>query len=195
MSNSNQFLQTSHNLVPEYKRFQKTILYLKKSARSVNNLYQVFSSIFPDEKSCYQLVVDDLLHLKREVPYQFLFTINADVEKIKTLCMEDNEEFERNKERTDLSPRTVIVRLMPAVYQTRFFPYEMKEFEAIQYTLENFCESRFRCAINYPEFKTIYIEPDGEIHTIFYPPTLHFGLTLLTPSLDGSKEGVAYIVK
>jgi hypothetical protein len=194
MSHSNQCVQSKHNRVPRYQRFQKTIVYLEKSAKSVENLSQIISTIFPDEKWSYQPLIEDLLHLRREVPYQFLSAIHASIEQIKALCIADNEEFERIKERRDLFPYRVIIRFIPAVYQSREFPYTMKERDAIQYILENLCEGRYRCAINYPELKTIYIEPNGEIETTFYPPTLHFGLTSLTPSQDGSNEGVTHIV-
>lgn len=177
------------NEVHGYKRFRRTSMYIEEKAQLVLNLNQVVSSMFPSEKSP-QIVLEQLINLKRVVPYQFLLAIDADIEKIKILCKEDKEEFEKNASRTDLFPVCAIVRLMPAVYHSREFPYHINEAEAIAHTITYFCANRFRCAIHYPDVKTIYVEPNGDIETTYYPPDIVFGENSLIPSFEGSKEEV-----
>ncbi len=186
---------SNFNYVPGYIRFGRTISYLKECASSVENITQGASPIFPDEKQMHSLRIEHLLHLKEELPYQFLSLIGADREKIEMLAKRDEVDFNRVVKRDDFIVNTVTVRLMSAVYQTRALPYAMAEKEAITYTLENFSKNRFRCAINFPDIKTIFIEIDGEVDVIYYPPTIDFGETSIIPSLDGSREGIAYTVQ
>ena len=194
MSYTNQSCPAKINQVPGYKRFRRIIAYLEKRSQSVNNLSQVVFSLFPEENKNSQQVLYELIHLMREIPYLFLSAIDADIEHIMALCGEDLKEFERNKERTDLYPQSVTLRYMPAVYQVRTFPFRMDEDKAVQYAIEHYCRNRFRCAINYPEFKTIYIEPDGKVDTVFYPPEIQDDTFSIIPSPDGREEGRMHIV-
>ena len=185
--------QTAANTVPGYTRFRRTSAYLEKHTQSTNDLPRLLASLFPDNTKGWYHLSQDLTHLRREVPYLFLSAVSAEIETVMALCEEDRAEFERNRYRKDLRPRHVIVRYMPAVYMRKDIPFAMHEEEAISYIQEQFCLGRFWCAVNFPEFKTLYIEPDGSSDTIYYPPGITVKDCSLVPSADGRDVGIMHI--
>ncbi len=195
MSHTNRSISSRPEQTPGYRRFRRTSAYLKSCALSVDDLSQVILSLFPhDLHRERSLILHQLLELKREIPRTFLSAIGADTARITGLCAEDLKEFEIWNSRGDLCPRSVTIRYMPAIYKRVSLPCRMGEHDAIRYTIEHYVCNRFRCAIDYPGLKTLFIEPEGSLDTVCYPPEITVTPCSLIPSYDGSREGPITIV-
>jgi hypothetical protein len=195
MSHANRSISPRPEQTPVYRRLRRTTAYLKSCVLSVDDLSQVLLSLFPHEPYRERsLILHQMLELKREIPRTFLSAIGAEADRITGLCAEDRKEFEIWSSRGDLCPRSVTIRYMPAVYKRVSLPCLMGEHDAIRYTIEHYVRERFRCAIDYPGLKTLFVEPDGSLDTVWYPPEITVTSCSLIPSYDGSKEGPMTIV-
>lgn len=109
--------------------------------------------------------------LERKVPLVYLGAIGADIESIMhTVCI-DQQEYDMAF-KVPLFPRFAVVRLMAAVYQNIEFPAGADEDKAVNILKEYSREKGLRCCINYPDLKTIRIEPDGNVFYSYYRPAV-----------------------
>jgi len=82
---------------------------------------------------------------------------------------------------------------MAAVYATIEISPGTPEAEAVK-MLQALCnKKRFRCCINYPELKTIWIEPDEDPQTGWYYPELSFTKDSAIFSRGGYGIGSSYL--
>ena len=149
------------NKTQGYERFRNVSRYLRECLAKTDHLEQVMSFFFTEDDSNISDYIDDLIAVRRNIPLVFLEGIGADINEIIRLNERDNEDFLQMKASFQGKPRYALIRYMATVYKSVAFPSEMNENDAIAYAQRYFCKKKFRCQINYPELKTIFIEPDG----------------------------------
>ncbi len=150
-------------------------------------------TLFLPEKIVPALLLEEIIALTRPVPTKFLTFIAADIKRIEELAKEDLEEFKIVSKRKDLRPQYATVRYMAAVYSSLALPSGLSEADAVIYLLDYCREKRFRCAITFRGFKSIFVEPDGDVSTIFYPPVLRMSEYSIIPDDSGYQEGRSYM--
>lgn len=183
------FPKPINNETPGYVRFEHVSRYLRTCASRNENLLELMTFLFPEELDSLQEVLEELLSCKREIPLLFLKSIEADIQEIYRLNASDFQNFENLKSTFSEKPKKLIIRYLAGVYQSLPIPEGMNEEEAIAYIKKHVAKGQFRCAINYPDFKTLYIERDDSVNVRYYPPCLELHDDCLIPSPDGSREG------
>lgn len=176
------------NIVEGYKRFEATSRYLAQRLEATKRFRLLYELAANEEVSSTQL--ESWVELTQRVPLLFLELIGAESPIIRSCLQQDRNSFDLLCEREHFV-RFVTVRYMATIYRSIVLPFEMSETMAIRYTNEHLSQGRFRCCIPFEGFKAIFIEPDGSIDTLYYPPSLTFGETELIPSCDGSEEGTS----
>jgi hypothetical protein len=109
--------------------------------------------------------------MKMPFPRSYLNVIGVDWKVLEYIVELDQDAFYSEFEKPQL-PVRFTVRYFAALYGSRELGDCESEEEAIAIVKEFSRESGFRCCINYPQLKTIFIEPDGSINTILYKPTI-----------------------
>lgn len=131
-------------------------------------------------------------NLQRNIPLEYLKVINADLDIIKANVVNDLKEFEAAL-KIPLFPKSAVVRIFAAIYQTKEFLEGTSEEEAVEVMKEFSLKNRLRCCINFAELKSIWIEPTGEVNTTNYKPVINFtNFWMLVPE-DGIGIGKSYI--
>ena len=131
----------------------------------------------------------DAVH--RKMPLSYLDYVGVEREVLHFALEVDFEEYGRARE-IPLYPKFAVIRLMAGVYREKGLPENTPESEAIE-MLRGFSRERnLRCCINYPELKTVYIEPTGDVRVVYYPPSIRFSKKWAIPASDGIGIGAAY---
>lgn len=178
------------NQIEDYIRFRNLILYTQSKSQLVPNSKEFMSLAgygnlqkFKDHRILFD-------SCKRDIPLLYLKAIDADLEIVK-FCQElDMEEFQKTKDLRNLFPKYAIIRYMAAIYGNKELPPNTSEESAIEILRKFNKETRLQCAINYPDFKTIYISEAGEkVTEIYYPPILNITRDKLVFQEDGHGIG------
>lgn len=161
------------NQIEDYIRFRNLKLYIQSKSKLVSNSKELMSQAGYGN---YQKFKDHRIQFdtcKRDIPLHYLKAIDIDLEIVK-FCQElDMEEFQYTKDLKNLFPEYAIIRYMPAIYGNKEFPPNTGEDAAIEILRQFNKETKLRCAINYPDFKTIYFSEAGEkVTETYYPPLL-----------------------
>jgi hypothetical protein len=163
----------------EYDRKKNPVLLdlMKKSGYAK---YQKFQT----HRKCWE-------NLERNIPLAYLKAIGGDIDTIRQIFKTDVEEYDRAL-KVALFPKYWTVRIFAAMYQSRKFPPNIAEDEAIEFLKTFSAEKKLRCCINYPSIKTIWIEDFGkEVKYSYYRPAIKFTKNMLILSNDGSGIGVS----
>lgn len=126
----------------------------------------------------------DSLH--RKIPLSYLEYLGYDRDVLTfTLALD----FQEYRAALDLPrrPKFAFVRLLTSVFIREPLPDNILEDKAIEYIKYNMGENHLYYCINYPELKTIFIEPEGKIITAYYPPEIEFTQSYASPKPDGSR--------
>ena len=134
---------------------------------------------------------EEWLSFTRPIPEKFLETIGVDWKILEYVAELDRENFRRaiNLPRY---PRYVIVRLMPAIYQTKPLPAGIAETDAIELVKSWIKEKPFQCMINYPELLTISIDASG-VRFISYEPIITIKNHMVSFGITGRRIGTTRI--
>lgn len=81
----------------------------------------------------------------------------------------DFEEYEKALQIL-LYPKIATTYLGCEIFRNHNIPYGLAEDDAIEYLFRCMRETPVPCFIHYQEIKTVYLEPNGRIYLIFYPP-------------------------
>lgn len=191
------------NTIEEYERFFHT----KRYIQSINPVKKSVFKMRPSEKSIIKDMVSTLGYsnmnkfitlknewdqLKRTVPLSYFDYIGINREVLEFTLELDREEYEQALQ-IPRYPHSAIVRLMAAVYKNIKIPTGFHEKEAIEYLFDFMKGKRFRCCINYPELLSIFLEPNGSVNTVYYPPIIRFTKKWAIPEQDGFGIGMSYI--
>ena len=130
--------------------------------------------------------------LHRDVPLSY-FTYIGIKKAVLLFTLElDYEEYKKVLD-IPLYPQFAVARVMAAVYQEKQFLETTPEAEAIEVLKVFSREKHKRCCINCPELKTIYVEPNGEVNIVYYPPAIKFTGKWALPNTNGNGIGTTYL--
>ncbi|MFZ7133885.1 MAG: hypothetical protein ACOWWR_16175 [Eubacteriales bacterium] len=186
---------TRINTIEYYQRFRNCKAYIKEKSK-VNPTTQeliLASGYSPKKVSKFSDHRKEFDNLKQKIPKTYLNTIGVDKNTLFYLSELDREEFEQMKRSKELYPEYAIVRVMPAVYKNIRFHTDTHEEEAIRLLISYSAANKLRTCINYPELKSVYVEPDGSFNTIYYPPTLTETRCFIVPGINGENLGKTYV--
>jgi hypothetical protein len=184
------------NSFEEYVRFQHCAAYIRaKSARFPDRFKEDEQRLLPLMRAVGYKKLDRFrMHrrqwdrLERDVPKSYLAYLGIDAEMLEYCNSLDYLLFEQAKG-LPLYPKAGIVRLMPTVYIPYRFPEGTPEAEAIE-MLREYAVARGRhCVINYPDFKSIPINPEGGCGELFFPPEISWSAHRLKVGRDGRGVG------
>lgn len=184
----------------DYERFFHTKSYIQNQSSKYRDPSLKQNPVVLDlmEKSGYKKLHKFRNHRKDwdnargEAPLGYLNAIGVDL-KILKFCVEaDKWEYDRALQ-IPLFPKFVVVRYMSAVYGTMELPSDTSEYVAIEMVKDYSREHGFRCYINYPELKTVWIEPNGDVHYSYYRPSIRFTKNMVIFGSDGSGLGITTI--
>ena len=117
---------------------------------------------------------------ERKIPRIYLKKIGVKEEVLKFTAELDYRDYEKALKVRRL-PETASVRYMPAVYGRLDFPPGTDEKQAIE-ILKNFsARKKLRCFINYSDLLIIFVEPEGEVKTRYFPPEIRFSPKFCIP--------------
>ena len=187
------------NKLDEYTRFFHTRQYIHQK-----------SAHFPDEKTTvsamkkmmefcgyskfnkFKMQRKEWDMLIRNIPLSYFEYVGIDREILLFTLELDYQEYEQVLD-IPLYPRFAVIRIMAAFYQERKFPENTPETAAIEVLKEFSKEKSKRCCINYPELKTIFVEPDGTVNVVHYPPAIKFKRKWAIPANNGHGIGMSYL--
>ncbi len=188
------------NTLKDYEKFFHTKSYIQSKSPQYQDPSLKQNPVVLDlmEKSGYKKHQKFRRHRKEwdnargEVPVGYLNAIGVDM-KILNYCIEaDQWEYDRALQ-IPLFPRFVVVRFMAGVYGNIEIPEGTPEFAAIEMVRDYSKEHGFRCCINYPELKTIWIEPKGDVNYSYYRPSVRFTKKKVIFGSDGCGIGITTI--
>lgn len=134
------------------------------------------------------------IELKENVPMCVLTYLDLDRTEIESAVKNDLRDF-LSAAAMPVYPATYTVRLMAAVYNGGEVPRGMDEEKARRYVRRLLDERGLHTGfcLNFPELKTVFVERDGSIHTVWYPPEIAWTKTHLIAGRDGRRTGKSSI--
>ena len=191
------FTPPTINKITDYERLRNTKTFIQKRSQNIPNTRRHSAlSIELMEKCRYKNYQQFFNHrnewdaLTRKIPLVYLASIKADFETIKYALRLDQQEYDHALS-IPLFPEYAVVRLIGAVYSHHQIPTGTPEDEATEMIKQFSCKNGLRCCINYPDFKTIWIEPDGRIITSHYWPSLQITKEWAIFKEDGRDIGLS----
>ena len=187
------------NRVSDYERFRNTKAFIRQQSLNIPDNQRITPALKSLLKRLGYSRFDKFRknrmewdNLQRWVPLAYLAAIGADIEIIDYLVRLDQQEYDKAL-MIPLFPEYAVVRLMAAVYSQQCLPPATPEFEAIEILKKYSGEHGLRCCIKFPDIKTIWIEPDGNVHYSFYRPSFRVTKSWAIFSQDGKDVAVSSI--
>ena len=187
------------NTVEDYECFYHTKSYIQQKSDLIKDDYKNNEAI---ENLMLQMGYKNWIkfrehriewdNLIRNIPLKYLKELDVDVDIIKLTIELDQQEYQ-DALQIPLYPKCAVIRYMAAVYGTFKFPRDTPENEAVVMIQDFQKKKRFRCCINFPTIKTIWLEPDGKISTSYYEPKIRYTKCWLMISENGKGIGKSYI--
>ncbi|MBD3168528.1 MAG: hypothetical protein GF307_03525 [candidate division Zixibacteria bacterium] len=109
--------------------------------------------------------------MKMAFPRKYLDVIGVDWDVLEYVVELDQEAFHEEMDKPRI-PERFTVRYFAAFYGSRMIGECESEEQAIERVKAFSKDSNFRCCINYPQLKTVFIEPDGSIWANLYKPVM-----------------------
>jgi hypothetical protein len=198
------FFSAHHiNSLDDYERFYHTKRYLgnlnpvkesnfKLSPTDTNTIKNMMNALGYSNINKFRTIKNEWDSLRRPIPLKYFDYIGADRNVLEFTLELDNEEYEQAIE-LPRYPRYAIVRRMAAIYKNIKIPSGLREEDARSYLFDLMAKNRLRCCINYPELLSIFLEPNGTVNYVYYPPEIRFGKKYAVPVKDGTGIGMTYI--
>lgn len=190
-SSSNRTIRTIY----EYERFYHTKAYLRSlsitgddkgnvTERDINVIGSMMAGSGCRTFSEFLERKKEWDGLRRKIPLSFLRHIGCDMEVLHFTLDLDRREYE-DALKLPFKPRYAFFLLIDSVFIREPLPKNISEEKAIEYCVYNTGDNHLYCCINYPQIKTIFIEPDGRAVTAYYPPEIEFTSKFAIPLADG----------
>jgi len=187
------FSATKINTIEEYKRFYHVKSYIQSKSKDFPTTLELMNKTGYRDLNKFRRHREAFDKLGRNIPLLYLKAIKVQIETLKFCAELDMEQFKRACEIKPLYPKYGAVRYSAAFYSNIDILAGMDEENAIGLIKRFSTEKHIRCFINYPDFKTVFIEPDSKVHTVYFPPQMHFTKHWLIIGKDGKRIGKAYI--
>ncbi|RKX73111.1 MAG: hypothetical protein DRP87_19465 [Spirochaetes bacterium] len=180
------------NEIGEYERFFHTKRYIESINPVKKSRFKMMATLGYSNMKKFITLKKEWDQLRRNIPLSYFDYIGLNREVLEFTLELDWEEYEQALQ-IPRYPHSAIVRIMSAVYKNITIPTGSHENEAIAYLFDFMKEKRFRCCINYPQLLSIFLEPNGDIKKVYYPPSIRFTKTSAIPEKDGSGIGTSYL--
>ena len=125
---------------------------------------------------------------KKDIPLSYLKAIGINLEILKFAVELDIEEYERALEIAHY-PKYFTIRRMACVYQSIKIPDGFSESRAIEFAKEY----KSNCCIVIEEFKSIFIEPNGNVKYYYYRPEVKINKRMVSFGYAGTGIGTVRI--
>lgn len=174
------------NQIEDYIRYRNLKLYIQSRSKLVPTSMDLMKLVGYGNLQKFRDHRSEFDRCQRDIPLSYLKAIGVELDVMK-FCFElDQEEFERTKNLNQFFPKYATMRYAPAIYGTKRFQPGTSETEAIAQLTELCKETKLSYAINYPNFKTIWISKAGEsVIVTYYPPEYKITKTKLVLGRDG----------
>jgi len=186
------FTKRPINSIEDYERFYHVKCYLRSRSKKYKTTRELMRASGYGNIDKFRRHREAFDNLQRRVPLAYLRAIGVDFEVIKWCLKLDYRDFKRAC-KIPLYPKYAIARALAAVYISIPIPDNTPEDEAIEIVRSFAMEKGMNCCINYPGLKTIFIKPQGTVHTLFYPPELRFTKHWLVVEDGGESIGTVKI--
>ena len=188
------------NTLDDYERFYHTRSYIQNQSSKYRDPSLKQNPVVLDlmEKSGYRKLHKFRNHRKDwdnargKAPLGYLNAIGVDLKILESCVEADKWEYDRALH-IPLFPRFVVVRYMAGIYGDMELPENTSEYAAIEMVKDYSREHGKRCCINYPELKTVWIEPNGDVNYSYYRPSIRFTKDRAIFGSDGSGIGTLII--
>jgi len=172
------FSSKQSNRVEGYERFRHAREYIREKSDSWKDLGSNAEQMRELMLACgyndlekfrkHRLEWDNL---ERQVPIAYLDAVGVDLETLKLKVKLDHDEYQ-SVLGVPLYPRYGTIRYMGGVYGSFPFPDDAPEVDAVLMLQEYSRVNKRQCCINYPDVKSIWINPDGNVFTTYYEPAI-----------------------
>lgn len=191
------------NSIENYERFFHTKNYLRSKTIPTDGDFKLSRAVMTESKDMmtalgfsnlekFIRLKGDWDSLRRKIPLAYLDYIGADRKTLAFTLECDYEEYRATLE-IPRYPKTAVVRLMAAVYNSVRIPEGFSEGQAMDYLFGIMEKRRVRCCINYPQLLSVFLEPGRKVNRVYYPPSLSFARKYATPCEGGEDIGVSRI--
>jgi hypothetical protein len=191
------------NTIEDYERFYHTKAYLRSLTIPARPLFKgatdTTSRLAAAMNACGYRNLQRFLHhkqdwdhLKRRIPLTYWDCIGVERSVVELTLEADREDYEAAL-RLPLHPTHATIRVAPAVYVNHRLPDGADEHEAVEYLVEKSKELGKSCCINYTGLKTVTVNRDGEVNTIYYPPQIVYTGSYAMPTSAGSEVGTSCV--
>jgi hypothetical protein len=172
------------NLLEGYIRFRHTKAYIRNKS-ALHPSKEIMASI--GYRALHKLTVHrrEWDELTRRIPVKYLSAIGVDLDVLRFTLELDQQEFDLALE-LPVFPKSYGVRLMPTVYRTMDFPSKTTEERAILILKDYSKTSQVYCFITVADLKSVWVQPDGAVFTVFYRPELEIDKAWVNASESGS---------
>ena len=181
------------NTIEKYKRFYHLKSYIKSKSKNFPTTIKLMNKTEYRNLNKFRKHREEFDNLTRNIPLLYLKAIKIDMETLKFCAELDMEQFKNARETRPLYPKYASIRYFAGVYSNLNIPNGMVEEDAVELIKRFAMKNRLKCFINYPDFKTIFIEPDGKVYPVFFPPRIYFTAYWLLIRKDGRRIGKSYI--
>lgn len=193
------FKSAESNSLIDYKRFQTAKTYIKQNSDKIpDRIKQTISSLELMEACGYRNYQKFRDHrkswdnLERDISLSYLKAIGVDLEQLNIAVTFDRHYYQQAL-RVPRCPKNAIIRYMACVYGNHNFQYNTSEEEAIKILQEKYVNKGRRCCINYPDIKSIWLEPNENVFTTYYSPDIRITKSWVIVTASGHDIGTVRI--
>lgn len=177
------------NAIADYTRFRNTRAYIRHLSSGFESTKELMEKSGYAKFEKFKKHREEFDNLDRWVPLSYLDAIGVNRATLKFCGELDHEEFEKAKGIKELYPEFAVVRIMPSIYSNFKLPEGITESEAIEYLIQYSAETGKKYFINYHDFKTVIIDPDGSVKTVYHPPSFRITKSYLIPETTNNNLG------
>lgn len=183
------FTPVKINRIEDYSRFRNTRAYIQHLSSRFESTEELMEKSGYAKPEKFKKHREEFDNLERWVPLKYLDAIGVNHATLKFCGELDHEEFEEARKIEDLYPQFAIERLMPAIYSNIRFPEGITEDEAIEYLVNRSAETGKMYFINYYDFKTVIVNRDSSVNTVYHPPLFRITKSYLIPETTNNNLG------
>ena len=183
------FTPVEINRIEDYTRFRNTKAYIRQLSSRFESTEELMKKSGYAKFEKFKKHREEFDNLDRWVPLKYLDAIGANRATLKFCGELDHEEFEDATEIEELYPEYAVVRIIPSVYSGFELPEGITETEAIEFLIQYSAETGKMYFLNYHDFKTVIIDSDGTVNTVYHPPSFRITKSYLIPETTNNNLG------
>ncbi len=167
------------NRIEGYERFRNTKAYIARKSKKIKTTHELCRRAGYSNYNKFVRRRKDFDEMRTDIPLDYLNAIDVDLSTLE-LCAElDGKEFLQVVKNAALYPEYASVRLQACVYQNIKLEKGITEDDAVRELTEYAGKTKLKIWIYYKDFKTVHIEPGGNVKSFFYSPGIRMGKKML----------------